>query len=153
MLNFVVIVLADLVESYSYCWMLLISQCEGFRDDDWLLHFHPLDTRKRWWCCSLNESTPALWVDHFRFDLWLFSCKFTLRSKPTSRNNHRKAPYPRTQQHDYWPCCVLNPSQWLENDVYTHLCTLMTPLPSGFLGRTSQSDSLLSIVAHKEYHF
>jgi len=34
----------------------------------------------------------------------IFSTEFAACSKPTSRNNHRKAPYPRTQQHVRWGC-------------------------------------------------
>jgi len=38
----------------------------------------------------------------FRLFLWLLTTEFAACSKPPSRYNHRKAPFPRTQQRVRW---------------------------------------------------
>ena len=51
----------------------------------------------------LDESDPALELQDFqvfRLTFDFFPCKFTACLKPPSRNNHRKALYPKTQQRD-----------------------------------------------------
>jgi len=51
------------------------------------------------WICTCS------WVVHFRvfrLFLWLLTTEFAACSKPPSRDNRRKAPYPRTQQPVRW---------------------------------------------------
>jgi len=56
-----------------------------------LFHLYPPVTRKRRW----------------RY-IWTNPTEFAACSKPPSRDNHRKAPYPRTQQRVRWGGCELN---------------------------------------------
>ena len=70
---------------------------------DWLVHLYPPITRKRR-CAMLRTSPHPLrsWpfskLSCWRFDF--FPRKFAACSKPPSRDNYRKASYPRTQQRD-----------------------------------------------------
>jgi len=51
-------------------------------------------------CCVLfSEKKEFSISDFFRLLLWLFTTEFAAYSKPPSRDNYRKALYPRTQQH------------------------------------------------------
>ena len=62
----------------------------------------------------LDESAPRLGVDHFhKLSCWpfdFFPRKFTVSSKPPSRDNYRKASYPRTQQRDQGAGGTHNPA-------------------------------------------
>ena len=55
--------------------------------------------------------------------LQILSTEFAACSKPPSRNNHRKASYPRTQQRDHLNLWELNPDHSIMVVVKT------TPLP------------------------
>ena len=70
---------------------------------DWLVHLYPPITRKR--RCAVFRTNPhplRSWpfskLSCWRFDF--FPRKFAACSKPPSRDNYRKASYPRTQQRD-----------------------------------------------------
>ena len=70
---------------------------------DWLVHLYPPITRKRrcamlWTNPHPLRSWPFSTLSCWRFDF--FSRKFAACSKPPSRDNYRKASYPRTQQRD-----------------------------------------------------
>ena len=54
----------------------------------------------------------------------ILSTEFSVQSKPSSRDNHHKACYPRTQQVARWPGCELNANHAIRFGVKT------TPLPS-----------------------
>jgi len=43
----------------------------------------------------------------FRLFVWLLTTEFAACSKPPSRDNHRKSPYPRTQQRIYVPKLII----------------------------------------------
>ena len=70
---------------------------------DWLVHLHPPITRKRrcamlWTNPHPLRSWPFSKLSCWHFDF--FPRKFATCSKPPSRDNYRKASYPRTQQRD-----------------------------------------------------
>ena len=70
---------------------------------DWLVHLYPPITRKRrcaifWTNPHPLRSWPFSKLSCWRFDI--FPSKFAACSKPPSRDNYRKASYPRTQQRD-----------------------------------------------------
>ena len=70
---------------------------------DWLVHLYPPITRKRrcamfWTNPHPLRSWPCSKLSYWRFDF--FPRKFAACLKPPSRDNHRKASYPRTQQRD-----------------------------------------------------
>ena len=69
----------------------------------WLVHLYPPITRKRrcaifWTNPHPLRSWPFSKLSCWRFDF--FPRKFAACSKPPSRDNHRKASHPRTQQRD-----------------------------------------------------
>ena len=75
------------------CWWLI----------DWLVHLYPPITRKRrcaifWTNPHPLRSWPFSKLSCWRFDF--FPRKFAACSKPPSRDNYRKASYPRTQQRE-----------------------------------------------------
>ena len=70
---------------------------------DWLVHLYPPITRKRrctmfWTNPQPLKSWPFSKLSCWGFDF--FPRKFAACSKPPSRDNYRKASYPRTQQRD-----------------------------------------------------
>jgi len=61
---------------------------------------YPPVTRTQRWRYILDESASARVFSIFEFSVYFFDflpLKFAACSKPPSRDNHRKAPYPRTQ--------------------------------------------------------
>ena len=72
-------------------------------DDDWLVHLYPPITRKRRCAIFWTNPHPLRSWPFSKFSCWRFDFfprKFAACSKPPSRDNYRKASYPRTQQRD-----------------------------------------------------
>ena len=72
---------------------------------DWLIHIYSLLTKKWRWCFYFGQIFLT-WLRSWRYSKlsgWRFDFfprKFAAWSKPPSRDKHRKASYPRTQQRD-----------------------------------------------------
>ena len=80
-----------------------LRSAERLLIDDWLVHLYPPITRKRrcamlWTNPHPLRSWPFSKLSCWRFDF--FPRKFAACLKPPSRDNYRKAFYPRTQQRD-----------------------------------------------------
>ena len=74
------------------CWLI-----------DWLVHLYPPITRKRQCAMFWTNPHPLRSWPFSKLSCWCFDFfprKFAACSKPPSRDNHRKASYPRTQQRD-----------------------------------------------------
>ena len=72
--------------------------------DEEATDIHPPLTRKQRWRFYFGRILARLKVDHFpsfRLTFDFFPSKFAACLRPTSRNNHCKVPYPRTQQRDH----------------------------------------------------
>ena len=91
---------------------------------DWLVHLYPPITRKRrcamlWTNPHPLRSWPFSKLSCWHFDF--FPRKFAACSKPPSRDNYRKASYPRTQQRDQG-------AGWT-HDPAIRVVVITTPLP------------------------
>ena len=91
---------------------------------DWLMHLYSPITRKRrcamfWTNTHPLRSWPFSKLSCWRFDF--FPRKFAACSKPPSRDNYRKASYPRTQQRDQG-------AGWTHNSAI-RVVVKTTPLP------------------------
>ena len=100
--------------------------------DDWLVHLYPPIARKRrcamfWMNPHPLRSWPFSKLSCWRFNF--FPRKFAACSKPPSRDNYRKASYPRTQQRDQGAGWTHDPAirvvvSWVQPAPWSRCCVL-----------------------------
>ena len=104
---------------------------------------------KRRWPYPLDESSPAYELTVFQVFLMAFDFfprKFAACSEPPSRDNHRKAPFPKTQKSDYMQGEPRSSDQdRRENDTFSLSATLLPKYKFSFKSKPSEKSANVAL--------